>query len=261
MGTDPDQATETVPNLVTFETLRQIRFVYAPAVARGASGGTRTDEIYERVRADILAGRLKPGQRLKFADLIATYGASAGAMREALNRVAGRGLVQGHPHQGFVVTPLSHRDLQELTAARILLEGSVLRAAVVDGDLKWESRIVAAHHELERTALHDAREPHGVSDDWARVHADFHNALLAGCINRRLLDMAMALREEAELYRRWSVSLADGPVRDVAAEHKALRDAAISRDPHLADRLLRQHLQRTAEQLVTCATDSHIRAG
>ena len=227
-------------------------------MVRGASGGTRTDDIVDKLRGDILAGRVQPGQRLKFPELIATYVVSAGALREALGRLAARGLVSGQPHQGFTVMPLSHHDLRELTAARVQLEGSVLRRAVLDGDLRWESQVVAAHHQLERTALLDAHDPDRVGEDWAQAHSDFHHALLLGCGNRRLLDMAMGLREEAELYRRWSVSLSGGPARNVAAEHEALRDAALSRDADLADRLLGQHLERTAERLVTCATDEHV---
>jgi DNA-binding GntR family transcriptional regulator len=227
-------------------------------MARTEAGGTKADEIHARLRADVLAGRLRPGQRLKFPDLIAAHGTSAGVLREALGRLVSQGLAQVQPHQGFVVTPLSHRDLQELTAARVALEVLVFRRAVEDGDLAWETRVLSAHHVLERTPMADPDAPGQLTDTWAAAHADFHRALLEGCPNRRLLEMALALREEAELYRRWSVSLGDEPDRDIAGEHRALRDAAVAREPERAGRLLAEHIEHTAGLLVTCATDEHV---
>lgn len=227
-------------------------------MARTEAGGTKADEVYARLRSDVLAGRLKPGQRLKFPELVARHSTSTGVLREALSRLVSQGLAQVQPHQGYIVTPLSHRDLRELTAARVELEVLVFRQAVEGGDLSWETKVVAAHHALERTPMTDAASPGQLSDSWASVHADFHSALLAGCPNRRLLEMALGLREEAELYRRWSVSLGSEPDRDVAGEHRAIRDAAVTRDTRLAGRLLAEHIEHTAGLLVTCATDDHV---
>lgn len=230
-------------------------------MTKSGSGGTRVDEVHERLRAAVLGGRLLPGQRLKFPELIAAHGVSAGVLREALGRLVTQGLAQVQPHQGFVVTPLSHRDLRELTAARVELEVLVFRRAVEDGDVAWESRVIAAHHVLERTPMRTPDDPDQLSDEWAVAHADFHRALLEGCTNRRLLEMALALREEAELYRRWSVSLGREPDRDVAGEHRALRDTAVARGPQEAGRLLADHIEHTAGLLITCATDEHAAAG
>lgn len=66
---------------------------------------TRTDDVHARLRADILSGRLLPGQRLKFPDLAARYEASVGVIREALIRLAERGLVRSEAHLGFQVAP------------------------------------------------------------------------------------------------------------------------------------------------------------
>jgi DNA-binding GntR family transcriptional regulator len=83
-------------------------------------------------------------------------------------------------------------------------------------------------------------------------------ALLAGCGNRRLQEMALKLREEAELYRRWSVSLGYEPARDVAGEHRALLEAALARDPELAAERLVDHISHTARLLISCAEDEHL---
>ncbi|QWF79323.1 GntR family transcriptional regulator [Amycolatopsis sp. CA-230715] len=220
-----------------------------------SGGATRTDGIHQALRGDILAGRLAPGDRLKFPDLADRYKVSVGATREALTRLVAEGLVVARPHQGYLVRPLSHQDLAELTQARAEIESLVLRLSVADGDVRWESDVVAAHHILERAPYRDPADPDHLADEWSRAHAAFHQALLAGCGNRRLVDTALSLRQEAELYRQWSVSLGNEPGRDVAAEHRALVDAVLARDANHAQELLRDHITHTTRLLISCAPD------
>ncbi|MFI6170768.1 GntR family transcriptional regulator [Nocardia sp. NPDC051052] len=220
-----------------------------------SDGTTRTDGIHQAVRADILGGRLVPGERLKFPDLAERYQVSVGATREVLTRLVAEGLVVGKPHQGYQVRPLSHQDLAELTQARAEIESLVLRLSVSAGDMRWEADAVAAHHLLARTTYLDPADPDRLTDEWSQAHAAFHHALLAGCPNQRLLGTAQSLRQEAELYRQWSVSLGNEPDRDVAAEHRALLDAVLARDADHAQDLLRDHIAHTAQLLISCAPD------
>ncbi|GAB3571008.1 GntR family transcriptional regulator [Amycolatopsis endophytica] len=216
---------------------------------------TRSAGIYARMRADILGGRLEPGQRLKFPELSERYATSVGSAREALTQLVGDGLVQSQPRQGYRVVPLSHEDLADLTVARVELESRVLWLSVANGDMAWESQAVAAHHVLARTPLFSDEDADHPSDAWSAAHAAFHQALLAGCPNRRLLTAARALREEAELYLQWSVSFGTEPDRDLPAEHAGLLDAATARDADRACELLRDHIAHTAQLVIRGAPD------
>ncbi|HWC24021.1 MAG TPA: FCD domain-containing protein [Flexivirga sp.] len=202
------------------------------------------DQTHARIRADILGGLYEPGQKLKFADLGQRYGASASVVRECLTRLSQQGLVVAEPMIGFRVMPLSLTDLADLTATRIDLETIALRAAIAHGDMDWETAMVAAHHRLERTPVVTTDGPPRVSDEWERVHAQFHAALLAGCGRPRLLEMTVTLRDAAELYRRWSQPR--DPQRDVAAEHRAIFEAALARRSKDATAALRSHYEHTA---------------
>jgi DNA-binding GntR family transcriptional regulator len=193
---------------------------------------------------------LRPGDRLKFPALSEEYGVSAGVIREALGRLVEQGFVQMQPHQGFQVTPLSYDNLRELTQARVHIETMVLRLSIEAGDLDWESDAVAAHHKLARTSPHLGNDPHEPNRDWDDVHAAFHLALLAGCPNQRLLDIAMRLRSEAELYRHWALTLGPDETRDPAAEHRRLLDAAVARDADLASNLLADHITAPTTRLL-----------
>lgn len=216
---------------------------------RPGATATRSGAVYEELRRDILAGRLIPGAKLPFAGLVEKYGCSMGSVREALQRLAEQGLVESIAQQGFRVVSVSAEDLIDLTAARCEIEGLALRHAIADGDVAWEGAAVAALHILERIPAFDPTDPSRQSDEWAAAHDVFHLALLKGCKNRRILATAIALRDSAELYRRWSAPLHDRG-RDVSGEHRSILDAAVSRRADDAVELLRAHIQRTTDKLL-----------
>ena len=210
-------------------------------VARGAGQQTRSEAVHDRIRADILGGQLRPGQRLKFPELSERYGVSTGAIREALLKLVARNLVSSEAHHGFQVTDVTARGLADLTDARTEIESLALSRAISEGDLAWQAQVLAAHHTFEQTPRGDGDQP---SEDWLIAHADFHTALLAGCANPRLRDLAASLREEAELYRRWSRPAPADPHRwtgqALHEEHRDLLDAVMARDGERADTTLRR---------------------
>lgn len=104
---------------------------------------------------------------------------------------------------------------------------------------------------LSRTAKVSEDDPFRLLDEWTQAHAAFHNALLAGCANRRLLEVANTMRDSAELYRRWSTSIGNEPDRDLAAEHKQLCDLALQRNADGAADALSAHISHTRDLLIT----------
>ncbi|MGW6795727.1 GntR family transcriptional regulator [Streptomyces chartreusis] len=216
-----------------------------------ASTKTRTDDTYDRLRADILGGHWKPGDRLKFARLSERYGTSIGVIREVLSRLAEQGLVLAEPQLGFRVTPISATDLEDLTAVRVDIEGLALRYSIERGNLDWEARLVAAHHALDRTPRIDPEDPTRLSDEWAVAHARFHDILLSGCGSPRLHSIARSVRDAAELYRRWSVPLGEEKAqRDVEAEHREILNATLDRDADRAVAALTKHISITTQLIL-----------
>ncbi|MEV0848388.1 GntR family transcriptional regulator [Streptomyces sp. NPDC049954] len=214
---------------------------------------TRAGTVYAHVREDIFQGVLCPGQRLRLVELARRFTVSQSVVREALTRLSAQGLVVATPQQGFSVVPLSLKDLNDLTEARVEIEAMVLRLAVARGDLRWEAAAVAAHHQLGGTP---AVLPDGtLSGAWFTVHEHFHRTLLEGCGNDRLLATAMSLRDAATLYRRWSRPLGHDDDRDVTREHQELLDAVLAREPDRAAHVLTRHIDRTSAALRAVVED------
>lgn len=209
------------------------------------AGGTKSHRAYAEIRAGILACRLLPGTKLNIAALAADLDVSLGAVREALSMLQSEALVVSEPQRGYTVSPVSLKELDDITEARIAIETLCLRASIARGDLGWETGLVASWHRLSRLSETEEGQSQHLSETWARAHAAFHAALVGACDNAWLLRLRAMLYEQSERYRRMSVPLAVEP-RDVPAEHKAIFDAVMRRDVAGATAALENHLRRTA---------------
>lgn len=212
---------------------------------------SQTSATYARLKADILAGKANPGEKLKINDLASQLGVSPGAVREALSRLVPEGFVISRDQRGFTVAPISIDDLLDLTRLRCDIEEIALRRSVAEGDAAWEAAILATAHRLRRTP----RVVDGAPNlDWLTQHELFHRALVNGAHSPRLLALNSQLYQQLERYRilAWNADRN----RDVDAEHQALADAALDRDADALSRLARAHFERTATLIVEASKNA-----
>ncbi|MGV9710890.1 GntR family transcriptional regulator [Gordonia sp. NPDC003424] len=213
-----------------------------------------SESLYEAVKGAILDGHLQPGSRLRLGAIAQQFDSSAGVLREVLPRLAAEGLVESRAQLGYRVVSVSTDDLEQITECRLLVESDALRRSVLAGDAEWEAGVVAAAHLLARTPV--AGDDGALDPAWATAHRRFHTALLAACPNRRLQDMAVALRDQSEVYRHWSRSTGLLRADDVAREHEALAQAAVDHDVDRALEVLSHHLRMATDALLLAGDDS-----
>lgn len=208
-----------------------------------------TETVYLQLRADLTAGRLPPGQRLKIDELCKRTSAGSSAVREALSRLVSDGFVSVEPHRGFSVAPLSLEDLRDLTQTRCQIEALCIRDSIAHADVNWETALVAASHRLSRTPVATPDDPARYSDSYAVAHRAFHEAVVAACNSGWLLRLRATLYAQHERYRWLSRPLARVE-RDLDTEHRAIADAALQRDADRCVLLMEEHLSRTAHILL-----------
>ena len=88
---------------------------------------TMTDQIAERIYADIVAGEYAPGERIREEELAELFGVSRGPIREALRILEKDAVVRLLPNRGASVTPLSIKEVNEIFEIRKLLAGAMVR--------------------------------------------------------------------------------------------------------------------------------------
>ena len=215
-----------------------------------ASKRTLAGDVYESLRSDILTCRIQPGSKIRINDLCAQLGVNLGAVREALSKLSSEGLVTAEAQKGFRVAPVSRQELADLTSTRVDIENLCLAEAIANGDVVWESQIVASLHHLSRLPERDPEDPARLSEQWVVAHAAFHLALVAACRNAVKMRVRASLYDQSERYRRLSVPARGPAKRDTLAEHRSIADAVLARDVPTATRLMAEHLNRTTEILL-----------
>ena len=201
---------------------------------RTVSAGT-----YDVLKHDIIFGVLPPGRKLKLGPLSEAYGASVSTLRETLSRLASDGFVRAEEQRGFFVAPVSAEDLSEIADLRVLLENSAIAAALTHGDADWEAGLVAAHHKLG-LAERAMAEGTGDKEAWKRADWGFHHAMIGGCRSRQLLSLHGTIFDK---YLRYQMLVLTNRGETAVAEHRALLEAALSRDIARTQSLLRTHVE------------------
>ena len=221
-----------------------------------------TEGAYYALRRDLLACHIKPGEKIKINEIALQLGMNASAVREALARLSSEGLVQAEAQRGFRAAPVSIKDLRDLTTTRIKIEAICFEAALAAGDVDWEASIVAAFHKLihlpEFTTTNGIDE---VNEAWMRAHGDFHSALVSSCDSTWLMKIRSQLFAQSERYRQLSVrfrlSVERAPyIKAQEDEHRAMMEAALSRDLKTMTDILDVHFSRTASFVETLASES-----
>lgn len=209
---------------------------------------TKASQLETRIREDIISGALEPGAQLRLKGLAERYNCGTIPLREALSRLVASGFVLARDQLGFQVVPISVEEIRDITRVRIHIECEALADAIRHGNMDWESGIVETHYRLERLAMTDT-DATTLSLVWETAHQAFHRALLSACTSPLLLNYAYTLADQTARYRALSTKY-DAGQRDIAAEHRAIKDAALNREINEAPRLLASHYRTTTENLI-----------
>ena len=205
---------------------------------------TLAERATQRIEADIVRGTLAPNARLGIAETAARYGVGATPLREALSRLAARGLVNAIGKRGFRVQSISRDDLADIVRIRSVLEREAIRLSIAAGDGAWEGEIVGALHQLKRYV---GENPKGFGEGeqaFDALHKRFHASLIAACGSPRLIAACARLYDEAYRYRRLMMASFKSPGEFVHS-HETLADAAIARATDLAQILAEAHIAST----------------
>jgi len=209
-----------------------------PVARRGTSPSpaTTASKIHARLKQDIIAGVLRPADKLNIDALRVSYGVGASPIREALATLAAQGFVHLEDQRGYWVAPISGETLQDILSTRSVVESRALSDSIRNGDDVWEAGVIAAHHRLSRAS---ARASFDVAL-WEERHREFHLSLLAACGSEWLFRFCSLLHDQFDRYRR--VCRIDPIDEDpVTPSHSAIMEAAIDRRVDEAIALLEEH--------------------
>jgi DNA-binding GntR family transcriptional regulator len=223
--------------------------VEATPVLELSAPSTQASHVYDRLREDLLNGRLAPSRKLQMRFLTETYQTGQTPLREALNRLTADGLVEVREQRGFYVRDISRAELAELTKTRCWVESLALRESMAAKTPQWEEQLVLAQHRLSRAPRSLNATAFEDNPEWERLHRVFHRTLIGNCGSQSLIGFCAQLADQLYRYRRLSIRKAF-PSRPVGDEHAEIADAVLRGDVELAVKLLTAHYQKTADVIL-----------
>jgi DNA-binding GntR family transcriptional regulator len=201
---------------------------------------TTADRIAERLRAEIIGGRLHPGAALRQEALAEELGVSRMPIRDALNQLQAEGLVALLPNRGAFVASLSLEECAELFDLRVMLECDAAERAV---PRHTQSSILRLRHAQAELEAADDR------DSWAAIDRRFHELLYEPCGRPRTLAIIAELRNRVE--RFYLATLTPESHRSGwKLEHRDILKSVSAGNAQAVREALRKHLRETQQVVI-----------
>lgn len=200
-----------------------------------------SDQVVERLRAEIVEGRWRVGERIPpEPELIADLGVARGTLREALRALQYAGMIDIRRGDGTFVSARSEvpgalarsgGTIGDVLEARAAIEPQLARLAAVragDADI---ARIEAA---LAHRALLSRDRPSPASAElWAAADSAVHEAIARAAHNPILFEVYSALLPRLQESVQSAITR-DGFSRDDPRGHEEVLQAIRRRDPAAA---------------------------
>jgi DNA-binding GntR family transcriptional regulator len=195
------------------------------------------EQITDRLRDDILSGRLAEGERLNEAKLAERFGVSRGPIREVLAQLTHEGLLEAKPNCGVRVAPSDSEAVRELVVPiRRVIETFALKHFFQDIQerdfVAWEGILYHLKSACER------------KDQAAIIQYDlsFHRSLLLRAGVPALLTIWRTIVARIRRYFRHTTARYAENFLEIYEEHRRLVEVFRSGDREAALKALEEHI-------------------
>lgn len=213
-------------------------------MARSTSGTDTSARVSltDRLRQDIIAGRLVPHQRLIEADVADEHDASRGEVRLALNELITEGLVERIPNRGARVRKVSLAEAIEITEVRAAVE------SLCAGKAAEKVTDAQADELREIGAAMQQAVDRGARDEYSSLNRKLHTLIIEIADQQTAAQTIARLRGQAIRYHFQLSSQPDRPKISLP-QHLAIIEAICARDPHAAAAAMQEHLASVIEAI------------
>ncbi len=171
------------------------------------------EQAYLRLRQEILTCILPPGQVVSERELAGRYDMSKTPVREALTQVCHDGLVQRLPGRGYMVAPVTIKDVRDLFDLRLVLE-----VAAAERAARHPSPALVSVLKTMANVSYSLTDPE-TQTSFLKTNRDFHLALAEAAENRRLVETLEKLLIEMDRLFYLGLRLRDSS-EEMRQEHR-----------------------------------------
>ncbi len=208
-----------------------------------------TDRTYERIKHEIICCAIVPGTEISEAQLCTQYKLGKAPVRMALTRLAHEGLVRAIPRRGYMVMPVTLKDIQDVFELRLMLEPAAARMAAG----RVDSQRLRTLDDVCRTGYQpgDAKS----ISRFLEANKAFHVAIAQATGNPRLADAVDHLHDEMTRLLHLGLALRNRS-QEMQHEHRALVKALVRGDGGTAERICRDQIEAARNMVLSAILTS-----
>lgn len=209
-----------------------------------------TEQVHSALVADIVEGKLRPGERIIQEQIADLLGVSRQPVQQALLLLRNEGLLHDGPGRGLIVAPLDLARVRHMYEVRAVLEGLAFRkAAVINSERA---------RRLGPALIAEGRNAVASGSVSSMVAADMK-------LHNFIYDLADNPLIGPVLQAQWTytqrvmgeVLLRDETPRNAWDQHERMIDAVIAADGDEAERRAREHIMVSADFMISWLRNGH----
>lgn len=215
-------------------------------VGKIKSPASLAERAYEAIKESLLQMDLSDpsaGDRIDERGLADQLGVSRTPLREAINRLVMEGFLKVVPRKGVFVVKKSKKEIVEILLVRAALEGLAARLAttyVTETDINQMKKIIRPFDSINNIE--------GQSLRFSNANVEFHELVLKLSRCQVLIDLASNLFDHIHWIRTKAAGFEER-FKMAHGGHLAIIEAMEKRDPDLAERRMRQHIEILAQYI------------
>lgn len=201
------------------------------------------DMVTETLREAIMAGSLEPGEHLKERELSEKMGISTTPIKEALRILSHEGLVETIPRKGTYVSEAANSSIEEVLLLKANLEALCAYLAahkMTDAEIGQLAKQVDVMRELA-----DQKD----AEKLQIVNSQFHALIRKGSKNPLIYKMVENVISFDQSFRKRALKQ-PVEIEEGFREHQSIFKAIKDRDADLAEKRMRAHIYRTAQNVL-----------
>lgn len=202
-----------------------------------------SEDIAESIKAAIIKGKFKPGEKISEGELAESMGISRTPLREAFRKLENEGFIEIIPRKGAVVTEIDAREAYHLYEIKSTLEGLAARLAVINMQDKELGKLEKVNEELKELIDQNDLEA------FYKAHTRFHEGFVKLSGNRRLMQMISNLNDHFKRFGIVSLTL-PGQYENAIRQHEEIIDAFRKGNEKLVEERVKNNVMTGGKVLI-----------
>ena len=199
--------------------------------------------VFDYLKNAIIAGDLKPGERLMEIAIADQLGVSRTPVREAIRKLEKEQFIEMLPRKGAYVASTSLKDMLDVLEVRKLLEGFATELAAKRMTSEGLVELLGIHKAFLK-ALED-----NDTELMVRYDNEFHEKIFEASDNLKLIELTTGLSEQVKRYRS-SYFKDFNNFEEIKEWHEKIYDAIEKKDEKRASLVAIEHVELIEKRVI-----------